>query len=88
MSKASQRKRSAYQNGYRVGRYGWPKGVKCFRVTLQANSYWRSGLRDGRDARQKSGPDNAADYHLPPLFTMLAGFALAVCAAFSAKGYL
>ena len=48
MSKTAQRKQSAYHNGYRVGRYGWPSGVKCFRVGVFANSAYNKGLSDGR----------------------------------------
>ena len=51
MSKTSQRKASAYSNGYQVGRYGWPPGVKCFRVPPSADADWRLGLRDGNRDR-------------------------------------
>lgn len=47
MSKAAQRKLSAYQNGYRVGRYGWPPGVKGYRVGVIGESSWHRGMRDG-----------------------------------------
>lgn len=52
MSKAAQRKQSAYANGYRVGRLGWPPEVKVFRVgSVQADAAWRRGVRDGRRDR-------------------------------------
>ncbi|BCP56247.1 hypothetical protein K32_48640 [Kaistia sp. 32K] len=47
MSKTAQRKLSAYQNGYRVGRHGWPAGVKSYTVGVTGYSAWRRGLRDG-----------------------------------------
>lgn len=62
MSKTAQRKLSAYQNGYRVGRHGWPDGVKSYVVGVSGDSSWRRGLRDGtRDrlaakAMEKSWP--------------------------------
>ena len=51
MSKTSQRKASAYRNGYRVGRYGWPLGVKFYRVRASADGAWHRGMRDGRRDR-------------------------------------
>lgn len=52
MSKTAQRKQSAYQNGYRVGRYGWPNGVKSYRVGVIGDAAWKRGLRDGRNDRR------------------------------------
>lgn len=52
MSKSAQRKLSAYANGYRVGRYGWPPGVKCYRVGVIGDAAWHRGLTDGRRDRQ------------------------------------
>lgn len=51
MSKTAQRKVSAYRNGYRVGRYGWPPGVNGFRVGVVGDAAWHRGLRDGRRDR-------------------------------------
>lgn len=48
MSKAAQRKVSAYRNGYMVGRFGWPTHVKSYRVGSVADGAWRQGVRDGR----------------------------------------
>lgn len=48
MSKAAQRKASAYRNGYHVGRHGWPAGVKSYRVGAVASAAWHRGVRDGR----------------------------------------
>ncbi|MBB3017649.1 hypothetical protein FHR70_000689 [Microvirga lupini] len=52
MSKTAQRRRSAYQNGYRVGRYGWPEGVKSYRVGVIGDAAYERGLRDGRKDRR------------------------------------
>lgn len=51
MSKTAQRKQSAYANGYRVGRYGWPSGVKCYRLGMQADGAWLRGRADGKRDR-------------------------------------
>lgn len=51
MSKTSQRKASAYRNGYRVGRHGWPAGVKGYRVGVVGDAAWHRGMRDGRRDR-------------------------------------
>lgn len=47
MSKTAQRKRTAYQAGYTVGRHGWPDGVKSYRVKRVADPDWHRGRRDG-----------------------------------------
>lgn len=51
MGKTAQRKRSAYQSGYQVGRHGWPRCVNCFRVGMVAEGAWKRGLADGRRDR-------------------------------------
>ena len=53
MSKTAQRKRSAYQAGYNIGRYGWPPGVKGYTVRKSADESWHRGLRDGRRDKKK-----------------------------------
>lgn len=52
MSKTAQRKRSAYQMGFTIGRDGWPEGVKSVRVAKVADGAWRAGLAHGRLARR------------------------------------
>lgn len=58
MSKASQRRQSAYQNGYSVGRYGWPEGVRGFRIGVASDGAWRAGLRDGKRDRNLNPADS------------------------------
>lgn len=48
MSKTAQRKRSAYANGYRIGRYGWPTGVKGYRLGVVDSPAFNLGIADGR----------------------------------------
>ncbi len=87
MSKTAQRKRSAYKNAYRVGRFGWPKGVAYFRVPMSANGEWRRGLKDGRREarreRREAAVRPAPLWQVRLAVAVLAG-ALALCIALAA----
>ena len=63
MSKTAQRKRSAYQNGYRIGRYGWPSGVKGYRIGVTTEPAWQRGMRDGARDRAAAERRERAWHH-------------------------